>query len=113
MKYYYVPIVLKYFNYGLNWKFDFENKKLMKASSNLQAQEEAAKLYELEKRKNFQYHKSNFSLFKVNDQQQKDLNTRYPKEALFLGIQQEPELYVLKDTKQWVKNPVIVVYSRG
>ncbi len=112
MKYYYVPIVLRYFNYGLNWKYDFDNRNLMKANSILQAQEEASKIFECEKQKNLQFNEEDFSLFMVSSQQRKELSSRYPQEELLMEIEQEPKLYVLKDKKAWVKTPVKVNYSR-
>jgi hypothetical protein len=112
MNYHYVPIILDYFNSGLNWKADSKNKRLMEAKTNRQARKEAAKLYELEKEKNLGFGKDIFSLFSVNNQQKKDLSARYPKEAMFLGLE-EPQLYISVNRKVWNKTPVIATYTRA
>lgn len=113
MKYYYVPITLRYFSYGLNWRFDFDNKKLMKANNRQQAAKKASNLFKIEKEKNFGFGESVISIMLVNQKKQKELKKQYPKEAIFLGLD-EIVMFVSgdRDKNQWVKSPVKISISR-
>jgi len=96
--YYYVPIVLKYLDGILSWIYDYENQIVIHTFNEILAQEEAERMYKVEKENNLVYVPEIVKYFKLSYKYIETLTDSYPIEINVL-LRSKFRLYDINEKK--------------
>lgn len=111
MNYYYVPIVLKYLDGILSWIYDYENQIVIHTFNEILAQEEAERMYKVEKENNLEYGAGDIKNYALSDQYKEALTHSYPKEIVIL-LRSKSNLHNLNEKKGYQEEELNPLFYR-
>lgn len=111
MNYYYVPIALKKVDGVITWIYDYENQIVIYTLNEIQAQQEAERMYIVEKENNLVYCPEIVKDFKLSDKDIETLTDSYPKEINIL-LRSKFRLYDINEKKDYQEDELNPLYYR-